>query len=101
MTPPVRVALIHYHEIGLKGFNRSPFERRLQDNVRWALREVPDAEVERIASRVLVRVHDDMALDAVARALGRTPGISYAALGIEVEQTPEAIEAAAVAVAQE
>lgn len=101
MTSPVRVALVHYHEIGLKGLNRGSFERRLQDNVRWALRDIPSAEVTRIASRVLVRVHNDSALKAVAEALSRTPGISYAALGVEVEQTPEAIEAAAVAVAHE
>lgn len=97
----MHVALIHYHEIALKGFNRGPFERRLQVNVRWALRDIPSAEVTRIASRVLVRVHDETALGAVAEALSRTPGISYAALGVEVEQTPEAIETTAVAVARE
>jgi tRNA uracil 4-sulfurtransferase len=28
-----RAALIHYHEIGLKGRNRASFERRLRDNL--------------------------------------------------------------------
>ena len=33
-----RICLVHYHEIGLKGRNRSDFEKRLQKNVE-ALRE--------------------------------------------------------------
>jgi thiamine biosynthesis protein ThiI len=97
----VRIALVHYHEIGLKGLNRGSFERRLQDNVRWALRDVPSAEVMRVASRVLVRIRDDVDVHAAAHALSRTPGISYAGLGIEVERTPEAIVAAALQVAEE
>ncbi len=31
--PYQRVILIHYHEIGLKGHNRSKFESRLMKNV--------------------------------------------------------------------
>lgn len=34
-----RVILVHYHEIGLKGHNRSTFEKRLQKNLEALLRE--------------------------------------------------------------
>jgi thiamine biosynthesis protein ThiI len=34
-----RVCLIHYHEIGLKGRNRSVFEKRLVKNVEALLDE--------------------------------------------------------------
>ncbi|MDO8848506.1 MAG: tRNA uracil 4-sulfurtransferase ThiI [Coriobacteriia bacterium] len=96
----VRVALVHYHEIGLKGLNRGSFERRLETNIKWALRDIPSAEVGRIASRVLVRINDDSSAPDVAAALARTPGISYAAIGMEVEQTPEAIASAALELAR-
>ncbi len=97
----MRVALVHYHEIGLKGLNRGAFERRLLDNIQWGLRDVPGAEVVRIASRVLVRVADESALGTVAGLLSHTPGVSYAGLGIEVDRTPEAIAEAALTVARE
>ena len=32
-----RGALIHYHEIGLKGRNRSTFENRLRTNIAFAV----------------------------------------------------------------
>ncbi|MRS12472.1 MAG: tRNA 4-thiouridine(8) synthase ThiI [Actinobacteria bacterium] len=97
----MRIALVHYHEIGLKGHNRGSFERRLADNVRWALREVPAAEVTRIASRVLVRIHDESAAARALDVLSRTPGVSYVAYGVEVPAEARAIADAAVAVARE
>ena len=51
-----RVALVHYHEIGLKGRNRSTFERRLRDNLDAALVGLPVKPAERIASRLAVDV---------------------------------------------
>ena len=97
----MRVALVHYHEIGLKGRNKGSFERRLQSNIVWALREVPDTEVLRIASRVLVRIADDAAVPQVAEALSRIPGVSYAAMGVDVPADPDAIAEAALGVARE
>ncbi|MGB4441493.1 MAG: tRNA uracil 4-sulfurtransferase ThiI [Coriobacteriia bacterium] len=97
----MRVALVHYHEIGLKGRNKGSFERRLQSNIVWALREVPDTEVLRIASRVLVRIADDAAVPRVAEALSCIPGVSYAAMGVDVPADPDAIAEAALGVARE
>ena len=87
----VRVALVHYHEIGLKGRNRGQFERRLETNVRWALRGLPGAEVRRIASRVLVRVSDDADGERVLQAIAAVPGVAYVSYGTECERTPESI----------
>lgn len=97
----MRIALVHYHEIGLKGRNKGAFERRLQSNITWALREVPGAEVVRVASRALVRIDDEAAAPAVAEALSCTPGVSYAAMGVDVPATPDDIAEAALAVARE
>lgn len=97
----MRVALVHYHEIGLKGMNRGAFERRLADNLRWALAAVPSAEVTRIASRLLVRFADEADAADALRLIRATPGISYVGYGVEVERTPQAIADAAVRVARE
>jgi len=97
----VRIALVHYHEIGLKGRNRGAFERRLQTNLKWALRDVPGAEVVRIASRLLIRMADQAAVEAATVVLSRTPGVSYAGFGVETERTSEAIAAAALSVTRE
>lgn len=97
----VRVALVHYHEIGLKGLNRGSFERRLQSNLSWALRDLPGLQVVRVASRVLVRIPDEAAAGEVLAAISRTPGVSYAGYGLEVESTPGSIASAAVSVARE
>ena len=36
-----RVCLIHYHEVGLKGKNRSHFEHILMDSIKAALAAFP------------------------------------------------------------
>ncbi len=48
------VCLVHYHEIGLKGNNRSVFEHRLVDNLRAALGGLPVSSVERISMASIV-----------------------------------------------
>lgn len=74
-----RGALVHYHEIGLKGRNRALFERRLKDNLEAALAGMPIEKVERISSRLLVRVTDHAHLDEVCERVAAIPGVSYAA----------------------
>ncbi len=74
-----RAALIHYHEIGLKGRNRSAFERQLRDNLDAALGSFDVERAERFSSRLLVRVRDHAQLEAVCRQAADTPGVSNAA----------------------
>jgi thiamine biosynthesis protein ThiI len=90
------MALVHYHEIGLKGRNRSVFERRLQANLQWAVKGITEGAVTRIASRLVVPVSTEGAADAVLEAIARTPGVSYAGYALEVAREPGAIEDAAV-----
>ena len=44
-----RVILVHYHEIGLKGHNRSIFEKRLLRNLEALLSAYPLVTIHRIA----------------------------------------------------
>ena len=48
------VVVAHYHEVGLKGRNRSYFERRLVDNIAHALVGLGAARVRALPGRILI-----------------------------------------------
>ena len=48
------VILVHYHEIGLKGRNRSVFERKLMHNIDFLCEDLPIEKTIKISGRVLV-----------------------------------------------
>jgi thiamine biosynthesis protein ThiI len=96
-----RVCLVHFHEIGLKGRNRSQFERRLRDNIEAALVSYPVAGTERIASRTLVRLREpDRALE-VARRIAEIPGVQSVSAGYRTARDPDEMERAALLALQE
>ena len=73
------VCLVHYHEIGLKGNNRSTFERRLLDNLKACLKHEPVTSVERISGHLLVRMEGGIARSqarAVFELVRATPGVA-------------------------
>lgn len=96
-----RVCLIAYHEIGLKGRNRSTFERRLRDNLEAALVTYPVRTVERLASRMAVTVNDETRLTDVAHRISRVPGVGSVALAYRVSQDPSVMEQTALQAVQE
>lgn len=73
------VCLVHYHEIGLKGNNRSTFEHKLIDNLRATLKGLPVSSVERISGHLLVRLAPAADYDAamtVYERIRQTPGVA-------------------------
>ncbi|MDO8964311.1 MAG: tRNA uracil 4-sulfurtransferase ThiI [Coriobacteriia bacterium] len=72
-----RAALVHYHEIGLKGRNRSTFEDRLRANLDFAVRGLTDAKVERIASRLIVPVTGRATAETLLAACAALPGVAH------------------------
>ncbi len=91
-----RVCLIAYHEIGLKGRNRSNFERRLRDNLEAALVSCPVKPPERLASRLAVVVTDEARIGEVARRIAQVPGVGSVALAYRVDQQPQTMERTAL-----
>ena len=75
-----RVCLVHYHEIGLKGKNRSTFENQLVTNLRRALRAFAVSEVRRVSGHLLVRSEDGQATEELAHAIARVPGVARVSL---------------------
>ncbi|MCL2491429.1 MAG: tRNA 4-thiouridine(8) synthase ThiI [Coriobacteriia bacterium] len=68
------VCLVSYHELGLKGKNRSTFERRLVDNLSFLLGE--RFTVRKIHGRILVDVAKAEEIDEVAYRISRVPGVA-------------------------
>ena len=100
-TPLERLVLIHYHEIGLKGGNRSRFEERLRLNIEKALKGIPRGTVRRIFGRILLELAPDTPLDAVRDRLSRVFGIANFSEATRIPSTIEAIRETAWAVVRE
>lgn len=75
-----RVCLVHYHEIGLKGKNRSTFENQLVSNLRQALRDEPVESVRRVSGHILVSFADGQATRAQAALIAQVPGVARVSL---------------------
>ncbi len=89
--------IIHYAEIGVKGKNRSFFERKLQDNVKRTLRSVGPGLLEqsrRIQSRLLVTLTaaGQERLEEIIVRLQKVFGVAYFAPAWRVEPELKTIE---------
>ena len=85
-----RFAVVHYHEIGLKGRNRSFFEGALVKNLRRAL----GLSVRRLPGRLLVDVPGEADEDAIALRLRDVFGVANFAFatgasGLDLESLNE------------
>ena len=75
-----RICLVHYHEIGLKGKNRSTFENQLVTNLHRALRDFPVTDISRISGYIVVETEDRLASEELAAAIRRVPGVARVSL---------------------
>ncbi len=96
-----RVCLVHYHEIGLKGKNRSTFENRLLSNLSHALKGSGAQKVRRISGHVLVESEDGLATPQMARTIAQVPGVARVSLAYRCALDEEEYCAAAVRALQE
>ena len=82
------VCLVHYHEIGLKGKNRSTFERQLITNLKRALKG-RSAHVERLSGYVRVHFDDGQVPEDVPGIIARVPGVARVSVAWRCERVPE------------
>lgn len=87
--------IIRYDEIGLKGQNRSTFERQLSKNIQNQVRKPHKVQVVRIEGRILAEVQPEGEQE-LREALKRTPGISSFSKAVPVDRDLEAIKKAAL-----
>jgi len=79
-----KTLLIRYDEIGLKGRNRKHFENQLVQNIRYALRDIKNVQIDKIRGRILGRVDLAEAEKCTSR-LTQTPGIASISIGNSIE----------------
>lgn len=91
-----KVFIVHYGEIGLKGKNRSFFEKQLVQNMRVSLQDTGCAEIRRIYGRILVTLRPEADIAAIRERLGKVMGIAHFELACATEQNMDAIKAAAL-----
>ena len=91
-----KLFLVHYGEIGLKGKNRSFFEKKLAQNIKLSLKGMGCAEVRRIYGRILVMLQPEANVAAIQERLGKVMGIAHFELALAAEQTINAIQDAAL-----
>src|SRR2546427_2784714 len=73
----MRCAIVHYHELALKGRNREYFEERLVRNIQWTLKDLGVRRVENLRSRIRVVLPDTVPDQAVKERLARGFGIAH------------------------
>lgn len=84
-----RICLVHYHEIGLKGHNRSKFEMRLSKNIEALLEGYPVVIIHRISGRLVVFLKEGTDLQTaleVSNAMLGVPGVARISCGYKCER---------------
>lgn len=84
-----RICLVHYHEIGLKGHNRSKFEMRLSKNIEALLEGYPVVTIHRISGRLVVFLKEGTDLQTaleVSNAMLGVPGVARISCGYKCER---------------
>lgn len=98
MTSYQRICLVHYHEIGLKGHNRSSFEMRLLRNLEALLVGYPVVTIHRISGRLCVFLREGTdrgtALSAAEFMTG-IPGVARISCGFKCGREIDEMGAAA------
>ena len=72
----MRCAIVHYHELALKGRNREYFEERLVRNIQWTLKDLGVRRVENLRSRIRVVLPDTVPDKTIKERLTRVFGIA-------------------------
>lgn len=78
-----KIIIIHYHEIGLKGKNRSFFEGVLFDNIKKSLKSEKISRSVKMFGRIIVFLNEDSDLGSIKDKLQKVFGIAYFAIGFE------------------
>lgn len=89
-------AVVHYHEIALKGRNRPQFVGRLVRNIKLAVADLPVPRVVPLPGRLLVELTDGTVWPTLHERLSHTMGIANFARALRVELDVEAMSAAAI-----
>ncbi len=96
----------HYAEIGIKGDNKSYFERYLKDNIKQQIRGVSPGlsiVVRMLRGRILVELSESgiERIDEIIEALKNVFGLAFFTLAVSTKQDIEEIKKVALALCQQ
>jgi len=91
--------VVRYHEIALKGGNRSRFVARLVDNLRAATAGLGVTHAQSLPGRIVLSLADGAALDEIQARVATTFGVANFSCGVATALDLDAISDAAVAAA--
>ncbi|MCL2024587.1 MAG: tRNA 4-thiouridine(8) synthase ThiI [Coriobacteriia bacterium] len=94
-----RVCFISYHELGLKGKNRSVFVQRLVENVRFVVDD-DRTKVRKISGRLICEAPEGVDIPALAQRIAQVPGVASVSVADVVGRSFDEITARVVAVAR-
>lgn len=80
----MRCAIVHYHELALKGRNRDYFEDQLVHNIQLALNDLGVRQVENLRSRIRVILPSEANNEIIRQRLSRVCGIANFSLANSV-----------------
>ncbi len=80
----MRCAIVHYHELALKGRNRPYFQNRLVRHLRLVLRDLGIRQVDALTGRIRVTLADDTPWEPVKARLSRVFGTAHFSLAHSV-----------------
>lgn len=83
-----RVCLVHYHEIGLKGKNRSRFEHVLMDSLKAALAAFSVGTITRISGHILVTFSVRGEAERAMPLIAKVPGVARCSLAFHTNREP-------------
>ena len=92
--------VIHYSEIGLKGGNRSYFEKKLLDNIRWKLRGEIYTSLKRVAGRIILTFSPSSDQKSISLKLQDVIGISSFSFALVCKPSLEELEKAVLQLVQ-
>jgi len=95
------VCVVSYHELGLKGKNRSKFERRLMNNIDFVLKSKKVGPAIRLAGRMLVEVPEGCEADELARMIADIAGVAHVMISYRIGRSLQEIENVALRVMRE
>ncbi|MBK5211871.1 MAG: tRNA 4-thiouridine(8) synthase ThiI [Coriobacteriia bacterium] len=95
------VCVVSYHELGLKGKNRSKFERRLMNNIDFVLKSKKVAPAIRLSGRILVEVPEKCEADELARMIADIAGVAHVMISYRIGRSLQEIENVALRVIRE
>lgn len=87
MDQPTSIIAAAYAEIALKGRNRSQFMRKLINNIKRAVKDLPVTSINHVESRLLVHLSDPEASQAVAARLKDVFGLQWVSPVVAIERS--------------